>query len=64
MNKRERLDKGWSCAREGYTDALHGKDNRDNYEGVYKVAYLYGHNKFYDEYYEDLDIKKEMTNEV
>lgn len=61
MNKRERLDKGWDSAREGYTDAFYGKDKRENYEGVYKVAYIYGQNKFYDEYYEGLDIREEMT---
>ena len=63
MNKRERLDKGWDAAREGYTDAFYGKDKREEYEGVYKVAYIYGQNKFWKEFYEGLDIKREMTNE-
>lgn len=55
MNKIERLDKGWDAAREGYNDAFYGKDKRDNYEGVYKVAYLYGQSKFYEEFYEGED---------
>jgi hypothetical protein len=58
MNKRERLDKGWSSAREGYTDAFYGKDKSEYYEGVYKVAYLYGQDKFWKEYYENVDFRK------
>lgn len=52
---------GLDLFQKGYTDAYYGKDNSTNYEGIARMCYRQGQDKFHKEFKESVDVMKELN---